>query len=80
MNPPKLEDIYAIGFVILYALLLLVPSSGIYKIFRIKIPDGDEGMMFNVGKALAVLALLGVKYAIIMELLKPAIEKMNKDK
>lgn len=79
MTPPKLEDIHAIGFVILYALLLLVPSFGIYKIVRINVPSGDEGMMFNVGKGLAVLALIGVMYAIIMELLKPAIEKLNKD-
>ena len=79
MNPPKLEDINAIGFVILYALLLVIPSFGIYKVVKIKTTNGDEKMMFNVGKGLGVLALIGAMFAIIMELLMPAIRKMNKD-
>jgi len=80
MNPPKLENIQEIGFVILYILLLLVPSFGIYKVFKLNITNNkDEKMMVNVVKGIGVLGLIGVMYAIIMELLMPAIEKMDKD-
>ena len=79
MNPPKLEDVREIGFVILYALLLLVSSFGIYKVFKFKSPYGDEKMLYNFGKAAGILALIVVMYVIVMELLKPAIEKMDKD-
>tara|TARA_Y100000389_G_scaffold191296_1_gene217215 strand:- start:3164 stop:3406 length:243 start_codon:yes stop_codon:yes gene_type:complete len=80
MNPPKLEDVHLIGFVILYALLLVIPTIGIIGIYKIKTTNGDEKMMFDIVKGLGALALLGVMYAMIMELLIPAIRKLDKKK
>ncbi len=81
MNPPKLDDYgKAIGFVILYALVLLISLVCIYMVAKIKTSDEDVGMLQNIGKGVGVLAIIGGMNGIIFELLIPAIRKMNKNK